>query len=285
MRQSMKHSFTAFIFLILISSFVKAQDTIVLNNGKKILAKHIHIRQRIYYKDYPSSQKDSVEKSGVNYVIHKSGWKIPMNPSPWRIPITICPGIGISTIQYKFKDVFTDTGANIISFSPVYSLNIEYAPTQNFSFGIGIAWQSLKINPYESNSVIYYTTYSSGTYITGQSYYIPGNPKTYTAGGPDEQITESLTRLNIGARLIYHIRNDDVKDFYIGGRMGLSFWSDQSTPTGYNKEEGSAALLSIQAFIGIRREIINNLGVYLEGGIGTPYFANAGIYYKVNTKK
>jgi hypothetical protein len=107
---------------------------------------------------------------------------------------------------------------------------------------------------------------------------------TVNAGAPDYSIVETLTRLNIGARLLYHIRNDDVKDFYIGVRAGFSIWTDQSNPQG-SLTEGNVTVPSIQALIGMRKRITNCIGVFIEGGIGTPYFGDAGIYYNVNTKK
>lgn len=257
----MKHFFPVHIFLILFSLYVNAQDTIVLNDGKKILAKHIHIRKKIYYHDYPSHLKDSMEKSGVNYVIHASGWKIPIIPLPWHSPIIISPGIGVSAMMVKFHDYIKDTGANIISFSPVYSINIDYSLYRKYSLGIGVAWQSMKINPYVYNNLPYYT------------------------GGPDETAVENLTRLNAGARFLYHIRNDDEKDFYVGFRTGLSFWTDHSNPPGFNSEGGLGTKPSIQGIIGLRKDITDYLGIYLEGAVGSPYFANTGIYLKMNTTK
>jgi hypothetical protein len=279
----MRYFLTAFIFSILFAASVFAQDTIVLNSGEKILAKHIHLSYRLHYKTYPGGMRDSIDKAKVNYVIHHSGWKIPMVPPPWYCPITFSPGIGLSAIQYKFKYIVTDTGANIISYSPVYSLNADYSYDQKFSVGFGVAWQTLKINPYKS----YTFTYISSYYLVGTPggfYTIPASTRSITYGAPDEQIVETLTRLNVGLRLLYHIRNDDVKDFYLGTRIGLSFWTDQSSPAGYNTTEGNVMLPSIQAFIGLRREINNYMGFYIEGGLGSPYFADGGIYFKVNTK-
>jgi len=281
----MKQLFTSFLFFVLISPFAKAQDTIVLNSGQKVLAKHIHIRKKLYYKDYPSRMPDSMEKAQVNYVIHQSGWKIPIINPPWLAPITISPGIGLSAIMAKFHAYIKDTGANIISFSPVYSLNIDYAPLQNFSIGIGVAWQSLSINPSITHTYTYYSGYTY-SYVQGNPnpVYKATGPYTVTISNPNYAIVESLTRLNIGVRAIYHIRNDDIKDFYLGVRVGLSMWTDQSNPAG-TLTEGNVTLPSIQALIGFRREIMNRLGAYLEAGLGSPYFANAGLYYKVNTVK
>lgn len=273
---------------VLIASLIQAQDTLVLNNGSKIIARHIHIRDKVFYRHYDSGIKDSIKKSEVNYVIHSSGWKIAMVPPPWLSPLIISPGIGLSAIQYLFKDYRTDTGAGIISQTPVYAFNLDYNISQTWCFGIGISWQMLKINPYVSfhDSLIYgpslsYVYYPN--YPHGGARYVAYYP-TPPAGGPNSDVIETLTRINLGARILYHIRNDDVVDFYLGGRLGISLWNDQSNPAGFSSE-GEGTKISIQALIGMRREIDKYFGIYIEGGIGTPYFGLAGLYLKLNTKK
>jgi len=240
-----------FFLFLFIASLLQAQDTIVLNNGGKIIARHIHIRDKLYYRHFDSRKKDSIKKSEVNYVIHSSGWKISMVPPPWYSPVFISPGIGLSAIEYKFKDFRTDTGAGIVSQTPVYNFSIDYSLSQDWSLGIGISWQMLKINPYVSYydqliynpfnstvSYIYYPNYPYGRAVIA-AYYPPP-----PAGGPNTAVIETLTRTNLGLRILYHIRNDDVIDFYIGVRSGVSLWTDQSNPAGFISE-GDGAKISI----------------------------------------
>jgi hypothetical protein len=291
----MKHLIITFMFFALGYSFAGAQDTIVLNNGQKILAIRIHFRQKLFYKHYGGFHGgwDSINKSEVKYVGYATGREKSMVSTPWYSSVIISPGIGLSAIQYNFKDIITDTGANIVSFSPVYSLNIDYAPTSKFSFGIGVAWQTLKINPYisyhdtlhdtsvsrpNSNYYAYYPNYPYGTALHSSVASAP------PAGGPNAAVTERLTRFNVGLRLLYHFRNDNAADIYAGARIGLSFWTDQSNPEGFYSH-GSYTATSIQAFMGLRKTINSYLGAYIEGGIGTPYFIDLGLYYKFNTVK
>jgi hypothetical protein len=289
-----KYIISVLIFFMLFSPSAKAQDTIVLNSGKKILAKHVHIRKKIYYTHFEGHYRrdDSVEKSEVNYVVHKSGWVIPMIAPPWYAPVTITPAIGLSTMPFLFRSFLGDSGSNIKSYSPVYILNIDYSSNSQFSVGFGIAWQSVKINPYVSytgnappihsfNPLFPKVTMHSSPTI----YYPPNILRTgLPSGGPDDAIVESLTRLNIGIRMLYHFRNDDEEDFYFGTRIGLSFWTDQSNPAGFNSLS-SLTNLSVQAIVGIRKELTDVVGINFEGGIGAPYQIQAGIYFKVNTKK
>jgi len=283
----MKHFFLLYFFSIFLFPSLKAQDTIVLNDGKKILVKYAHIRQKIYYKTYVSPRKkDSLNKSDVNYVVHASGWKILMVPGPWYKPITITPGVGFSTMPYRFCSILGDSGSSIISYTPVLTLNIDYSPTSNFSLGIGIAWQSVKLHPYVSNNgssseYSFNPLFPSVNIHPGPNYYfITPNGTPLFVGS--NSITENITRFNIGVRGLYHIRNDGEEDFYIGGRMGISSWTDQTDPEGYNSLNSLTAI-SIQAIIGITKYINQNFGINLEGGIGTPYFVNVGLLYKLDT--
>jgi hypothetical protein len=289
-----KYIISVLIFFSFISSPVSAQDTIVLNSGKKILAKHIHIRKRIYYTHFEGHYRrdDSVEKSEVNYVVHKSGWIIPMIPPPWYSPVIITPGNGLSTMPFLFRSFLGDSGSNIKSYSPVYVLNVDYSSNSQFSIGIGFAWQSIKINPYVSYGGNILSTYSFNPLFpnvnihSSPTIYFPSNilKSGIASGGPDDDIVESLTRLNIGIRLLYHFRNDEEEDFYVGTRVGVSFWTDQSNPAGFNSLS-SLTYLSIQGIIGIRKELTNVVGINFEGGVGTPYQIEGGIYFKVNTMK
>ncbi len=274
-------------FILFIFSQAKAQDTIVLKTGEKILAKHIHIGTKLHFRDYTINRgkRDSIDKDKVDYVIHKSGWRIPMIPPSWYSPIIIIPGIGMSGITMQFHNYFKDEGANIITlFTPVYNLSVDYGVNQLFSVGVTSAWQYLKINPSVSHTYTYYAAYALTQLPNGSLVYAGIDPRSITITAPNFNAVETLTRLNIGCRLLYHIRNDDVKDFYIGAGAGFSFWSDKSSPTGYSSLNGSV-LPSIHAIIGERKDVNNFFGFEIEGGIGTPYFANAGIYFKMNTRK
>lgn len=64
--------------------------------------------------------------------------------------------------------------------------------------------------------------------------------------------------------------------------MGISLWTDQTDPEGYNSLNNLTAI-SIQAIIGITKHLNENFGINLEGGIGTPYFVNVGLSYRLNT--
>jgi len=107
-------------------------------------------------------------------------------------------------------------------------------------------------------------------------------------------ITEKFSRLNIGARLLYHLtKNSTRKDWYFGIRWGLSVWTDKLPPMQGAVEypfpyepyfsPTSPVEPSLQILLGWRRFFTYGFGIHAEVGVGSPYFFEVGLTLRFAT--
>jgi len=171
-------------------------------------------------------------------------------------------GVGESTILYSLY-YSAPQGKNFgISQSIVPNLNLDYALGRNWSLGAGITYQTAK-----------------GYAILESSPYW------------DPRILEDFSRLNISGRLLGNIISSSRVQFYMGLRIGISYWTDVTSlpPPGFGGavplvEGNNVSHLSIQIPIGIRI-FWGIVGIHAEGAIGSPYFAEAGVTFRIGKNK
>ncbi|MEY4604382.1 MAG: hypothetical protein RIT43_1674 [Bacteroidota bacterium] len=96
----------------------------------------------------------------------------------------------------------------------------------------------------------------------------------------------SLSKQNIGIRLLYHFNPNETFDVYTGGRIGYSvrrgnyeitndFGDDKAVPL-FAKNKGT-----LQFIFGIRNYFNNFFGLNFEICLGAPYFLNGGVCFKI----
>ncbi len=190
--------------------------------------------------------------------------------SPKRGDLTINTGIGLSTMYYLVYSFGSASGNPVYStgYSPVYNVICDYNIDGHSNFGIAFAYQKNTDIPVNSDPYVIFYGY-----------------------------TEYITRLNIAIRYYYDFIKNQNLDVYTGLRLGLSHWTDTITPlqnwTGNGPQitKGAERFTSVpywasgQIFIGIKWFLIKNFGLNAEFGIGTPYFAEGGICFRINTRK
>jgi hypothetical protein len=187
--------------------------------------------------------------------------------------IDISAGIGASTIYAVVENtighlISGGSGAQMISVSPSYNCMFDYSPKRRASFGIAMAYQQLTYNPADRN----------------------GNTASW--------FIDNASRLNVGVRILEHFSNDPNADLYMGLRFGVSSWSyDETinqafvsangpnysapTPAGHS----AISLGSVQILIGYKLYLSDHIGIHIEAGIGTPYYAEAGLTYRIYTRR
>jgi len=168
--------------------------------------------------------------------------------------IYISGGIGQSTILSRIYYVVNapDNPAYGVSQSVVYNGIIDYGISKKLSIGAGIAYQTATGVPY-----------------TGSSNQIG--------------LIENLSRLNISTRILSEVASTKNFEFYIGFRVGVSYWTDITIPYPVNQltlGNTYTRNISFQFPIGIRY-FINYLGLHIEAAIGTPYFIEAGLTIRI----
>ncbi len=116
--------------------------------------------------------------------------------------------------------------------------------------------------------------------------------------------SDKITRTNFALRLFYNFPINPQFDIYVGVRVGASYWADISSSNNYvqvghmasgypiygqfyflNDNYISSFVPSFQILSGIRYYPFKNIGVYAEFGIGSPYLAEGGLTFRINTKK
>lgn len=150
--------------------------------------------------------------------------------------------------------------------SPVFNGLFDYGLNEYFSIGAGISYQSIKVN-YD----LYSSTNSAGVRVT-QNFY------------------DKYNRTNIGLRLLYHTFYNDYEedvDIYGGTRLSYTFWDVlPGTPSGFAERDistlGSNSRLKVQAIVGGRYFITDNLGLNGEIAVGPTYFVNLGLSYRIS---
>lgn len=213
------------------------------------MRKHCILTIFIFLQFFCSAQKDTLHKRGVE---------------PGTISINA--GFGYSAIKWTEQVAdfwpYGESGVSVIWMSPVYAVTTDYSISRRSGFGIGITYQSL--------------------------FYI-----RETADPWEKRDSVIANRLNISAQYLYHLSQSPNKDAYIGIRSGISIWTlndrytmepVNSIPQYFNITS-RRNVPSIQLLFGYRAYVTKRLALQLEAGIGTPYFLEGGLAYRIFTQK
>lgn len=172
--------------------------------------------------------------------------------------VYVSGGAGLSTILYTIYSIYDppDHYAYGSSQSVVFNGTIDYR-IDKVSFGGCIAYQTATGVPYTGTS--------------NQTEFI-----------------ENLSRLNVAVRVLYYCYYSSKMEIYVGGRVGNSYWTDAIVgPANANAQLtlGSSQINhpSIQIPVGARF-FVAETGLHIEVGVGTPYFLEAGVTFKIGNK-
>ncbi len=223
----------------------------------------------------------------------------------------------ISTIRAKAQQEFGQIVVNIgVGESPEFSGNLNELFSSDKMFPI-LAYNN---DPYFSYD--YPRTYNTSSIIpnlgaTGdfgllnwfsigiaasyQSEVVNWTPADdgYNGGNFIYPYTDKVSRINVASRILFHISKSKICDFYTGFRIGVSFWHDILYSSSYVNPnsnlyinqpayficKSNIIVPSFQYLWGVRILPINNFGFHLEVGIGSPYLAEGGLTFRINTKK
>jgi hypothetical protein len=194
--------------------------------------------------------------------------------------------VGISDLPKDYNSQFIQAFGNIYTnmnpslypgFEPVskyissaYNIAADYNITDRSVLGIAGAYQYTDV---------YRSSYASSIY-TG----------------------EDISRTNVSLRYLFSlfghvVDTNSVFELLIGGRIGVSFWEDipfngfviPNGPTNYIKNYivpsvQILAVLRVYPFSSLKVNYLKNIGFHLEGGLGSPYFLEAGLTYRIITR-
>lgn len=142
---------------------------------------------------------------------------------------------------------------------PVLNGMIDYGIADFFSMGVAVSHQKMSIE------------------WENRHYYVDTIWKM-------EDVTEELTRLNIGIRpLIHFIKHDNI-GMYAGLRMSYSLWTydHDSTDPEWNDDNLERTRMNIQLLFGLRAYFSDVIGMHMEIGMGgAPYVAAMGLSFKL----
>jgi hypothetical protein len=181
--------------------------------------------------------------------------------------MAISGGIGVSTISLVVPVNSGVAEGNPISIGPAYNFMLDYNSIRKFSAGIAIAYQQLS--------------------------YVPGDNQGYSQNA----FIDNASRLNIGIRYLMHFSKVSYSDVYIGIRMGVSYWRDNESlnPNYHSSSPYVSAPIpaspwtktkaSVQLLVGYKVYSLDNIGMQIEAGLGTPYYAEAGLTYRIHTRQ
>ena len=189
----------------------------------------------------------------------------------YKTSLAVSAGVGASTIYVIAENPLNQLinggpGANIISVGPAYNCMLDYRTTIRASFGIALAYQQLSYNPSDGREA---------------SWFI-----------------DNASRLNVGIRILEHFSKYPNADLYMGIRFGISFWSyDEILDQAYVSAQGpyyatptpagtwTETKGSVQILIGFKGYLSDYIGLHLEAGLGTPYYAEVGLTYRFYTRQ
>jgi hypothetical protein len=193
--------------------------------------------------------------------------------------VFISPGIGYGDMTIAgspiANTIFTENNnyyGNLYqgTILPEYGASLDYLVSQSMSMGLAANYQS----------VTYTQTNSQQPY--NQNQYYP--------------YSVQFSRVNIGMRNLFYFpgNNSDNFHLYIGVRAGLSLWyevDNWSNNTNNNNNYYREVIdsydnthLSIQVIWGVRYFVTPDIGMQLELALGTPYYAQFGITFRLNDK-
>jgi hypothetical protein len=146
--------------------------------------------------------------------------------------------------------------------------------------------------------------FSMGVAGSYQSETVNWSPEYGNSGQTTWPYSDKITRINYALRFLGHCPEDWVGkyiDVYAGIRMGESRWQDipsqsninlpptisyfNGQTTVYFINKPNEVVPSFQALVGLRFFPIYNLGIHIELGLGSPYLAQTGLTFRINTCK
>lgn len=174
--------------------------------------------------------------------------------------VVISGGIGYSLLGKLISII--DIGSNKTESyaSPVTHFAIDYGLKNRFSLGLGVGYQKAGIR---------YTDYEF-TNINGDEV--------------TEDFEWTISRLNIGARALYHYGPSPEFDMYTGVRLGFQNFTSKANTSNPNFDPFSFKAGAIGAqFIafGARGYFLKGLGFHFELAIGSPYIIMGGLSYRI----
>lgn len=159
----------------------------------------------------------------------------------------------LGSLNLSIKDDFSVESNS----TPAFLGSVDYAFENNVSLGLGGGYQAISQK---------FTDY---TFVDANGVEQVGS------------FSYNLSRLNLGARLLFHFGNGRM-DAYAGIKPGVNIYnismditSDIPEPTWLRTGGTTFALQVIP--IGFRGYFTDNIGFFMETGIGAPSFISAGI--------
>jgi|GEM_PF-1148045 hypothetical protein len=285
--RKLKYSFVIIFLSFAMPAFSQSKpgisdtcDMLTLWGGSKIYCKVKSLSDVVinYVSCTDSAKKPTfIVRTKVHYWVHPDNSYIvisydsiiqpPPHPPPIKVDtvykgesiehkVFVSAGLGYSTLGTRIYGLLVFEGG-LVSESWVYNGAIDYGIKYNTTLGLAMSYQEAT-----------------------------GVPLTLDKTGQADN-SEYFTRFNCGFRVLHYIVHTYSLFVYSGFRLGISYWRD--IPIDINEPSKIDAVTtlgdqsiypSIQVLFGCKL-IYRVIGLHLEVGIGTPYFAEAGLSIKI----
>ena len=148
--------------------------------------------------------------------------------------------------------------------TPLFHGLVDYGIAKKFTIGIGFGYQKNTVADWEHDEYNPFTGYYDRYYYT-----------------------DKWTRINIGARGLFHMVRTERISLYAGMRISGNMYT-HSTNYGdsryFTKLKVHPAPVSVQVLFGFSVFVTKNLGFNTELGLGGPYFFSLGLTSKFGGK-
>lgn len=182
--------------------------------------------------------------------------------------IVITANTGGSLIKFGLElvnNTYTATGlpttVKTISSLPAFQISGDYYASKIISVGAAVSYQQFGIDFKDYN-------YQVGNTIQTASF------------------KATLTRTQIGARILFHFYNEKRLDCFSGVRIGPTIWQvGVSYPDPSISQDDlfkiKGGFIGVQVlYFGLRGYFTENFGMNFELAVGSPYFASAGLNFR-----
>jgi hypothetical protein len=282
-----------FIISLLISATGFAQerntrqcDVILLTSNDSLYCTIVEMTKRdITYKGCGSDSTKSniISRSEVltirrpdnSYVVINTRAPIPINPPVKKIETVSC-----DTVIGQFT--FTIGLGNSPGFNQTGVFYGEF-----YAYPVATAY-----NSYHESGVTSYSKEICGAFDYRIKKRISlGLTMSYQTENVDQgyaiSAADKISRLNMAARILGYTKTyNRAVISYMGLRVGCSFWNDDCSKSGdWYIKSSSLIVPSFQVLFGVTMFPVSFLGLNLEGGLGSPYLAEAGLTYRFSNKK
>lgn len=169
--------------------------------------------------------------------------------------VTAGAGWSLLGAIFSVADGVSDTQTKV---TPVIHGSFDYAITDNMSFGAAIGYQKATIS------------YDDYEYFNADNVLV------------SEDFDWTISRLNIGARALFHYGKKENFDMYSGLRFGYQNFSskyDTNDPSFKADFKGGAMGMQLILF-GARGYFNDHIGFNAELAVGSPYFVMGGLNYR-----